>query len=147
MADMFQFPKFSTDRRQIAMFRTPAPNRDEDQVRRLAATYGMDAEARDQGHRLALRDARTMLEVFYASDSVWWTDLTESSKEMTQAPKLPGRDQATALAESFLQERSMSDKRASVRSVKFTEQSRMDRGQKEPVSFATAVHVNYGFSV
>lgn len=146
MNELFQFPDVQVERDQMVMFRTPFPKQDDERVHPLVRRFDVRGDLQDLGSRSAVRSRQHLLEVFHASDSLRLTHLGRSA-EAERPPKLIGEDQAIELALAYLHEKGLADDRASVKSVTYTELSRIGQEQKEPETFPIAVHVNFGFTL
>ncbi|XVU29549.1 hypothetical protein ACQPZJ_21470 [Actinoplanes sp. CA-054009] len=63
--------------------------------------FGLRAEPADLGERIVYLSETAALEVYLASDSVWWTDRTRAYQEIT-SDRVPGDEQAVELARRFV---------------------------------------------
>jgi hypothetical protein len=147
MTDIFHFPDIQDRRDQITIFRTPTPPRDEERAQAVAERFGLYGNLLDMGSLRVIRSRHNMLELFNASDSIRWTQTLRKSTEASYAPRLPEEGQAVELAHHFLHEHDLFDDSADLKSVTYTELSRIERGQQEAETFTIAVHVNYNFTL
>jgi hypothetical protein len=148
MSGIFQFPEPTTDRKQMLLFQTPVPPLvNEDDLMRRGRDFGVEGQFQDLGSRIFIRSPSSFLEVFIASDSIRWGTLLQESEGERNGGSLPVGDRALDLAEAFLERFNLQEESAAVRSVTFTQMSRMDRDDSEPSSRAVATHVNYGFTL
>lgn len=147
MPDLFEFPRVELDRDRIALFRTPFPKYDDAKIRQLAERLGVRGKVEDAGSRAIVRDRRSVLEVFLASDSVRWSTLHNTSSEAPADVRLPDEDGARKAAATFLRERKLSTQHASIDSLTYGMLSRVERESPEAQEVPIAIHVNYRFSL
>ena len=70
---------------------------------RWREVFSIDGEATDLGDRIAFLGESTALEVYLASESVWWTDRTKAYREDPGEGGVPDDDQAVHLARRFIE--------------------------------------------
>ena len=144
----FEFPEMKIDRDRMVMFRTPLPNRGEAQMQAVIKEFAQRGKVEDLGSRIVVRDRKSVLEIFQASDSLRWMRETKESELTVRGVSLPKEDRAIELAQSFLKEHNLGDKQAAVSSVSYNYLSRMNgKGEKDPDELPAALNVNFGFSL
>lgn len=151
MADLFEFPKLEGERREMAMFRTPAPRRSGKDAVETARRFGLAAEPEDLGVYLLFRDETATLELFAASDSLRYSRWPGQQEEGKDGVRPPEPDAAAELARRVLDEHGLGDESARRASVTPLEVSRIERDGREPAgkpeTRTVAVHVNYAFEL
>ena len=70
---------------------------------RWREVFPVDGEPADLGDRLAFLGQSAALEVYLASESVWWTDRVKAYREEPGEGGVPGDDQAVRLARRFIE--------------------------------------------
>jgi hypothetical protein len=66
--------------------------------------FAVDGEPDNLGDRLVVLSASTSLEVYLASDSVWWTDRSRAYRETPEDDGVPEDLEAVRLAETYIAE-------------------------------------------
>ncbi len=146
MSSIIQFPgDLQVDRGQIHIFRTPFPEREFQQVMEWAGRFEVQGEPVDHGASMVVRDERGDLEIFHATDSLWWADVPAMSEEPTGPVDLPEEAEALDIAESFLRDRQLYDDRCRVHSITYSEFAEVESEEQEPEAFKIAMRVNYQF--
>ena len=157
MNELFKLPEtLPKSPRKIPMFRATKframGSRDEQYASALARrlrvaqrSFGVGGDARVEGARLVLRSENASLELYVASDSLWWTDHTRAYQESLPAnTRLPDEARARKLAAALLKQHHLAVEAASVASVTYVEADVRKRDGK-PRSARTAIDVNYHF--
>lgn len=140
---MFRATEFESLSSRDSAFQTALAKR----IGQAARVFEMESEPDDQGERIVFRNRSQSLEVYCASDSVWWTnhDLAYLDRPPGRM-KLPSEIEAKKIAQRELQRMRLDIKDAHISTVGFVEASMAERGQK-PCSVRTALDVNYEFSL
>ena len=116
-------------------------------VKSSAKAFRMAGDPVSEGERLVVRSGTATLEVYGASDSVWWTDHALAYRERPAGKRLPlSADDARALADERLREAGLASEQASICSVGFVEALIATVGAR-PRTSKTGIDVNYGFSL
>jgi hypothetical protein len=124
-----------------------ADSRDDfpENVQREIQRFRMPGEPTFKGDRAVVRAADQSLEVYRASDSVWWTDHRLAYVDAPLEPiQLPPMDVAVQRANEHLMALGLSSERLFVASVTHTEASSRPSGD-EVVNVNTAIDINYRF--
>jgi hypothetical protein len=95
----------------IGIYRTARGRASSDELRQdLVRRWGhwrevfsIDGDPADLGDRMAYLDASTALEVYLASDSIWWTDRSNAYREEPGESAVPDEDEAVRLARRFIE--------------------------------------------
>lgn len=159
MNELFKLPeRLPESPRKVPMFRATRfesmGSRDEkyakDLARRLRAarrSFGVEGDMRTEGARLVLRSGSASLEIYRASDSLWWTDHALAyQEEPRKGDQLPDEGKARKLAVALLERHGLDASLAKVESVTYVEAD-TQRGEAKPRSERTAIDVNYTFSL
>jgi len=157
MNELFKLPeRLPKPPGKIAMFRATRfasmSSRDATYTKNLAQrlraaqrTFGLEGTPATEGARLVLRSEQVSLELYAASDSLWWTDHRLACQErVTSREQLPDEGKAKKLAAALLEQYGLDAKMASVASVTFIEAD-VQSGDSKPRTTRTAVDVNYRF--
>jgi hypothetical protein len=147
MADLFVMPARSEDRREINIYRTPLPPIDGEVVEGLSRAFGVEGKVKDYGSRFVVEDSSSVLEIFEASGSIWWTRKTRLRSEPRESISLLSEEEAIVEADSYLRTTGIADKRARPKSVTFTEVLIEKSINREPIEIISQQHVNYEFSL
>lgn len=147
MSQLFQFPMLRAETRTMKMFRTPVPLWKSEKVSKVAERFAARGKVKETGSRFVIRDRKGVLEVFQASDSVWWTRHERRKEEIRRPFKLPPEDEAVEMARKYLRDRGLWEPNAQATAVTYTEISRLHKGEREPRVLRTAQHVNFGFEI
>jgi hypothetical protein len=119
-------------------------------ARRLRAaqrSFGVEGDVRTEGARLVVRSGAASLELYRASDSLWWTDHGLAYQEAPRkGDALPDEGKAGKLAAALLETHGVDVSLAKVARVTHVEAD-TQRGEAKPRSQRTAVDVNYTFSL
>ena len=158
MNELFKLPeRLPKPLGKIPMFRATRfaslSSRDEkytkDLARRLREAqkrFGLNGEPVSEGARFVLRTEQTSVEIYAASDSLWWTDHRLAYQERPASGRLPDEAGARKLAAAAIKRYELDADAASVASVTHVEADVRERDGK-PRSVRTAVDVNYVFSL
>lgn len=147
MAKLFEFPKIRAQRGSIVFLRTPFPDLNDNKAMNIAKIFGIEStEIRNEHPRLVIRDSKSTLEIFRTSDSIWWTRLSDEKREPDGKVELPDEKEAVALAQDYLKEKKLDDELAKVKTVTYSEHSRIGRGGKVIADYPVMQHVNFEFS-
>lgn len=159
MNELFKLPKrLPKPLGKIPMFRATRfaslSSRDaaytEDLARRLRAarrSFELEGTPVTEGARLVLRTDQVSLELYGASDSLWWTDHRLAYQErIVSKGGLPDDGRAKKLAAALLKRHGLDAGLASVSSVTFVEAD-AQIGDSKPRTSRTAVDVNYRFQL
>ena len=114
-------------------------------LRTARSSFGLKGEPATEGARFVVRSEQASLELYAASDSLWWTDHRLAYQERAAA-RLPDADHARKLASAALQKHGLDASAARVASVTHVEAD-LQKGEAKPRSVRTAVDVNYTFSL
>jgi hypothetical protein len=146
---MFQAPEFKLDRDSVTLYRTPFPQRTEAAVGKLAERFGVKGKTQDLGARLVIKDRRSSLEVFVASNSVRWSMLQNGRSESPNGRvALPEEGAAREQADAFLKQHKLGVESAEFDSVTQSVLSRVQRRRKKAIeTIPVAAHVNYRFAL
>lgn len=143
-----QFPDdLSVDRSEIKIFRTPFTERDEGQIMRWAEIFRVNSEMTDDGRSIVFHDEENDLEIFHASDSVWWADVPTMNTMPTGPVDLPNEEEAVAIAENFLHEHEVFDPRVRVEGITYSTFGQIVSDEEEPEMFNVAMMVNYAYEL
>jgi len=148
MSAIIQIPEnLVIDREEIKSFRTPLPEHNEQRARHWARIFNVHGEIVDLGQSYVIRDEQGDLEIFHASDSLWWTDVPAMNREPQGPVNLPGEEEAIAIANAFLQSHELFDDSCRVEAITYAEAGRIVTEEIEPELFRVAMRVNYTFSL
>lgn len=149
MPDLIQSPRFEIDRERVTLFRTPFPRRTDASITQLAGRLGVKGKVEDMGSHMLVRDRRSALEVFLASDSIRWSTLQNGKSEAPPTAEIALPEEASARKEAgaFLRKHKISTQAASVESVTQSVLSRVERRRKTVETTPVALHVNYRFAL
>ena len=116
---MFTFPKVTIDRKKMVMYRSPLPDWNEEQVKRLATSFRVEGRLRDRGDRFIVEDEKSMFEVFRGSHSIWWTDIATLRKPPSPLAQddILSKEEATRRAFSYLETYHQQDNRAALEAI------------------------------
>ena len=133
----------------MTMFRTPLQDfaAVRASTKRLAEVFHIAATPKDVGWGLELRQDELLLQTFYASNSVRWTNWSREVSEPAKAVELPAKNRCGALAAKVLQERGLADDRATLETVTYTEISRQEAAASEPIVFPAQIHANFRYAL
>jgi hypothetical protein len=114
---------------------------------RAQRRFGFEGPPVDQGDRLVFRSDTQSLEIYRASDSLWWTDHELAHRDAVKGRiSLPSEAVARRAASRELARLRLNMQGAAVGSVTFIEAS-ISEPRKRPRTVRTAVDVNYRFSL
>lgn len=109
--------------------------------------FELKGEPEDQGERLVIRDGSRTLQIYRATDSLWWANHELAHSEGVRGSvKLPSEADAKKIARRELERTKLDVADAKVSSIAFTEVATAGRDFKPKVT-RTAVDVNYTFSL
>jgi hypothetical protein len=109
--------------------------------------FDLKGEPANQGERILVRDGSQSLEIYCASDSLWWANHDLSYSEGSGGGvKLPSEAEAKTISKRELERAKLDVTDATMSSVTYTEASTAGRDQK-PKTQRTAIDVNYSFSL
>jgi hypothetical protein len=116
-------------------------------IRAATSAFGMKGDESQEGERVVLRNSGQSLEMYRASDSLWWTDhdLLDHD-QLSSRLKLPSDSEARKLAGAELRRVKLPVTEASVWKVTPIECA-VASAKGRPKSSVTAVDVNYRFSL
>ena len=148
MSAIIQVPEnLVIDREEIFAFRTPFPERNERRARRWAEIFDVHGEIADLGQSFVIRDEQGDLEVFHASDSLWWADVPAMNREPDGPVNLPCEEEAIDIANTFLQEHELFDDRCRVDTITYATAGEVVSEHTEPELYRIAMRVNYTFTL
>ena len=140
MIDIFQFPKIENEQDHITMVMTRRPKWSEERIDGVLADFGIKVPSRqaDLGPRLVVRDALNELEIFYTSDSIRWSELTDHRQEPSEPVDLPDDRLAQELADAYLIRHHLNNEYASPVSVTVSYHSRIGPHNKVLANYPIA---------
>lgn len=157
MNELFKLPERLPDSpSKVPMFRatqfSTLSNRDEKYAKHLAKrlraaqrSFAVEGEARSEGARLVARSNNRSLELYAASESLWWTDHNLAFQERLEG-ELPDESRARKLAGALLQKHGLDTALAKVSRVTYVECD-IQKGNAKPKSERTAIDVTYSFAL
>lgn len=131
----------------MPLYRTPLVAADKDVVARVAKAMRVKGRPQERGCRTVVKDRASVLEVFEASGSVWWTKSSRKQSEPQRSIEFPGDKKAIQLANAHLKSVGLADRRAKPVSVAYTDCLIERSPDKEPLQVRAEQHVNYAFRV
>ncbi len=132
---------------QVPMFLTPVREPDVKRMQVLSKVFRMSGDVVDQGSFFAMRSADSILHQFHASDSIRWLSEMHKSGRDTEVLKVTDKKELRAIADKFLAETELSDKRASFSSIIFGQTEILPAGSKVPKAVNTCAYANYIYSL
>ncbi len=116
-------------------------------ARQAIRTFGVPGEPTDEGERLVVRDGPRTLQVYRASDSVWWVDFDRAYGDAPDASsELPSEGDALLRARAEL-ERARLDMRDAAEATTAPVRVAVQEGDAEPRGLDVALDVNLAFSL
>lgn len=120
------------------------PSAFEARVKRAQTSFDMQGDPIQTGDRVVIEQGDQSLEVFRASDSLWWTDHSLMKLDLpTQEIQLPESSEAIELAQNYLRERGLDPGSEALPSVTYSKSTTIVGQELQTVR--TAVDVNFRF--
>jgi len=158
--DLFVYPKkIPKHIKKIAMYRTykhrtfsrrekSAVKQFESRIKQFSGLFKARSEPIDSGDLMLFREKDYTLEIYRASDSLWWTHNELAYREKApRGAKLPDEKQAYKIAEEYLRKYDLVNEYSKFSSVDYTEAAYSSSPKENPISAKTEAHVNYKFSL
>jgi hypothetical protein len=151
MSEMFTFPRATIDRKKMVMYRSPVPDWNEEQVKRLASRFRVEGRLRDRGDRFIVEDENSMFEVFRGSHSIWWTDIATLRNPPSPLAQddILSKEEATRRALSYLETYNQQDNRAALEAISQGMMATIKPSPSAPNTDAKpfSIVANFGFSL
>ncbi len=153
MNGLFQLPgRLPEVPKSIRLYQTSADDPEKmgfgSRLNAYADAFKLRSRPQDHGDSVVYQERTFELEVFKASDSVWWEHKALAYREIPpEDTKLPSKRRAVELAERYLERYGLSSGYAKFSHVSYTNVIHIDRVNKSRTKYETEVNVNYGFDV
>lgn len=145
MSKLFNMAELPKYQREIPIFRTPIPEIDKEIIEKRSNVFSVNGKVKNLGSILVIEDSSSILELFEASGSVWWTRKTKLKSEPHISVNFPNEKEAIFKANTYLAKVELASKLANPVSVTYTETLYESNNQKVPLKVITSQHVNYEF--
>lgn len=117
-------------------------------IRSLANLFEVEGEPLEQGPRMILLTSRQALEVYHASDSLWYTERSLANNENIEWSKnLPDERTAAAMAVEQLEKLGLANSALRQHSVSYTTLAVARSRREKPVEYKTELHNNFVFEL
>ncbi len=156
--NLFSYPKVIPEFLESAMMYRTSPyktlsfreknvvNDFEKRLKKYAEMFNTKSKFSDMGDTAVAEDEDYTLEVYKASDSVWWTnDRLAYREEFSGREKLTSEKEALELAKKTIEKFKFKDDFLKFQCIKYTEVSVDDVKTKKTTEFKTEIHIYYNF--
>lgn len=141
---MYKTMKYRTHSRREKDFAKDFDKR----IKMYSGLFSIESEPDDLGDIVLFRDEDCTLEIYRASDSIWWTDRKLAYREeIPEDLKLPSEEDAMNIATDYLNEYRFANRYARFDSVSYTEVASSTSENEEPELLRTGITVNYAFQL
>ena len=117
------------------------------QLKDYIALFKLRSQPKDYGDSVVFQEKTFELEIFRASDSIWWAHNELAYREkVPENSKLPSEKEATELAAKYIEKYRIKSGYAKYSHVSYSKVIVMDKKNKKEEKYNTEINVNYSFN-
>lgn len=130
------------------LFEDDPEKRFDERLKNCVEIFGLKSQPKDHGDSVVFQEETFELEIFRASDSIWWTHNELAYREKVPPDsELPSEGKAVELAAKYLEQFKIDTRDAKYSHVSHSKVIAIDKKNEKEKEYNTRINVNYSFSL